>query len=108
MHPQEFLTATQDYRRAFQEVEAQTEKVGLSPGQWLVLVIVAQHPTGMSTLSDMLVVSRPGATRLIGELTRKRLVRVREDAHDGRSRIVWITAKGKRALEQSKQGGKGE
>ncbi len=118
MHPQEFLSATQEYRAIFQDVEACTEKVGVSPGEWLVLGIVHGRPTHMTGLKQQLLVSLPEVTRLTSRLHGRGLVDIVQSDTDKRSRTVHLSHKGKRILKDisnirllkdiSKQGGKVE
>jgi DNA-binding MarR family transcriptional regulator len=74
---------------------------GLTPAQGFVLRVVLASPGCLSSqVADTLGVARPTATRLIDNLSDKRLVERRQAESDGREWCVYPTRAGK-ALERS-------
>lgn len=69
---------------------------GLTPAQGFVLRVVLASPGCLSSqVADTLGIARPTATRLIDNLTQKKLVERRQAESDGREWCVYPTRAGK-------------
>lgn len=79
------------------------EEYRITMMEWLLMGIVAEGPEGglsMSTIAQELDVTLPQVTALITNLTKKRLIKLKTQRRDRRSRHALLTAKGKVVLEQ--------
>ncbi len=76
--------------------------VGLTNGQFSLLVSLNRpKPPGMSSVAALLVMDRTTLTAALKPLRRRGLVRVKADPSDRRSRLMTLTAKGRRALARA-------
>jgi DNA-binding MarR family transcriptional regulator len=83
-------------RLAEREWAAVYAPFGLTPAQGFVLRVVLASPGCLSSqVADTLGIARPTATRLIDNLSEKRLVERRQAESDGREWCVYPTRSGK-------------
>ncbi len=76
--------------------------VGMTNGQFSLLVSMNRpKPPGMSSVAALLVMDRTTLTAALKPLRRRGLVRVKADPSDRRSRLMTLTAKGRRALARA-------
>jgi DNA-binding MarR family transcriptional regulator len=82
-------------RRLRQVVHAEARGHRLTPQQfWILLGIDEGGPVSLGTLADRLRMDPPTASRVVGSLTRRRLVRMAEDPADRRRLVIATTAEG--------------
>jgi DNA-binding MarR family transcriptional regulator len=79
-------------RRLEREWSVAFKPFGLSPSQAFLLRTILKHPGRLQyELADLLVISRPTATRVLDGLVAKRLVERRESGRDGREQSIYPT-----------------
>jgi DNA-binding MarR family transcriptional regulator len=74
-------------------------KHDLSPAQAQLLCVIKDRPRGMTELSGMLRLERPGLSGLVDRIERRGLVRRDTPAHDRRAVTLTPTPRGKKVVE---------
>ncbi|MEL6616138.1 MAG: MarR family transcriptional regulator [Bacteroidota bacterium] len=73
----------------------------ITPEQWFVLFALrGQDGLAQNELTDPTLDDRPNMTRLIGTLESEGLVSRQTDPHDGRRRLVRLTASGEALIDR--------
>lgn len=68
---------------------------------FLMLSLLKKHKVmAITEIADSLQLSHPAIIQLVQELSKKKLIRVAADQHDGRKRMISLSAAGKNTLEQ--------
>ena len=76
--------------------------VGLTNGQFSLLVSLNRpKPPGMTAVASFLAMDRTTLTAALKPLRRRNLVRMTADPADRRSRLMMLTAKGRKALARA-------
>ncbi|MGC1619398.1 MAG: MarR family winged helix-turn-helix transcriptional regulator [Candidatus Acidiferrum sp.] len=76
--------------------------VGLTNGQFSLLMSLNRpKPAGMTAVASLLAMDRTTLTAALKPLRRRKLVRMIADPADRRSRLMMLTAKGRRALARA-------
>jgi DNA-binding MarR family transcriptional regulator len=76
--------------------------VGLTNGQFSLLMSLNRpKPAGMTSVASLLAMDRSTLTAALKPLRRRRLVRMMADPADRRSRLMMLTAKGRKALARA-------
>ena len=77
-------------------------RFGLSQGRFMLLMLLARHPGGMSpaALAEAAGVTRPTVTGVLSTLEKSGLVRRRTDPEDHRGSIVTLTDSAHRLLRR--------
>src|SRR6266542_614150 len=80
-------------RRMRQVLHAAAALHRLSPQQfWMLLAVHDGEPLSLGAVADHLRMDRPTASRVVGSLTRRRLVRQADDPSDRRRLLIATTA----------------
>lgn len=74
-------------------------KHDLSPAQAQLLCVIKDRPRGMTELTRMLRLERPGLSGLVDRIERRGLLRRETQAHDRRAVMLTPTARGKKIVE---------
>jgi DNA-binding MarR family transcriptional regulator len=74
-------------------------KHDLSPAQAQLLCVIKDQPRGMTELTHMLRLERPGLSGLVGRIERRGLVRRDTPTHDRRAVTLIPTLRGKKVVE---------
>ena len=73
--------------------------IGLTNGQFSLMVSLNRpEPPGMKAVASLLAMDRTTLTAALKPLRRRGLVRIMADPADRRSRLMMLTAKGRKAL----------
>ncbi len=73
--------------------------LGLTNGQFSLLMSLNRpEPPGMTAVASLLAMDRTTLTAILKPLQRRRLIKVMPDPRDRRSRLLTLTAKGRRLL----------
>jgi DNA-binding MarR family transcriptional regulator len=72
----------------------------LSPAQAQLLCVVKGRPRGMTELSRMLRLERPGLSGLVDRVERRGLVRREGASHDRRAVVLTLTAEGEKVVKR--------
>jgi DNA-binding MarR family transcriptional regulator len=76
--------------------------VGLTNGQFSLLMSLNRpKPAGMTAVASLLAMDRTTLTAALKPLCRRNLVRMMADPADRRSRLMTLTAKGRKALARA-------
>jgi len=76
--------------------------VGLTNGQFSLLMSLNRpKPAGMTAVASLLAMDRTTLTAALKPLRRRGLVRIMADPADRRSRLMTLTAKGRKALARA-------
>jgi DNA-binding MarR family transcriptional regulator len=76
--------------------------LGLTNGQFSLLISLNRpKPPAMVSVASLLAVDRTTLTAALKPLRRRRLVKITADPADGRSRLLILTAKGRKLLIQA-------
>ncbi|MGC1414339.1 MAG: MarR family winged helix-turn-helix transcriptional regulator [Candidatus Acidiferrum sp.] len=76
--------------------------VGLTNGQFSLLMSLNRpKPPGMTAVASFLAMDRTTLTAALKPLRRRKLVRMMADPADRRSRLMMLTAKGRKALARA-------
>ena len=76
--------------------------VGLTNGQFSLLMSLNRpNPAGMTAVASLLAMDRTTLTAALKPLRRRGLVRIMADPADRRSRLMTLTAKGRKALARA-------
>jgi DNA-binding MarR family transcriptional regulator len=76
--------------------------VGLTNGQFSLMVSLNRpEPPGMKAVASLLAMDRTTLTAALKPLRRRGLVRMMADPADRRSRLMMLTAKGRKALARA-------
>jgi DNA-binding MarR family transcriptional regulator len=76
--------------------------LGLTNGQFsLMMSLNRPEPPGMAAVASLLGMDRTTLTAVLKPLQRRGLVKVTADPADGRSRLMTLTAKGRRLLARA-------
>src|SRR5690348_7314759 len=76
--------------------------VGLTNGQFSLLMSLNRpKPPGMTAVASLLAMDRTTLTAALKPLRRRKLVRMMADPADRRSRLLLLTAKGRKALARA-------
>lgn len=88
------------YLAVFRRVEDQLEKVGITPQQFALLVVVERNPGARQTLlAKARGLDKSTLVPMIDRLERDGLLERRPLANDRRVRAIWITERGKQILD---------
>ncbi|GAA4736802.1 MarR family winged helix-turn-helix transcriptional regulator [Phytohabitans rumicis] len=71
----------------------------LSPAQAQLMCVIKDQPRGMTELTHMLGLERPGLTGLVDRIERRGLLRRETTRHDRRAVMVALTPRGKEITE---------
>ena len=76
--------------------------IGLTNGQFSLMVSLNRpEPPGMKAVASLLAMDRTTLTAALKPLRRRGLVRIMADPADRRSRLMMLTAKGRKALARA-------
>lgn len=76
--------------------------VGLTNGQFSLLMSLNRpKPAGMTAVASLLAMDRTTLTAALKPLRRRGLVRIKPDPADRRSRLMTLTAKGRKSLARA-------
>jgi len=106
-----FLTLGTRMKRVGERLQADTQQIidgfdvgGVQPGQFPFLAAMDRlGPLAIGELAEAIGITQPGATRAIGQLVRLGLCRVRQAPSDQRRKIVTLTKKGRRIVDDVKR-----
>jgi DNA-binding MarR family transcriptional regulator len=79
--------------------------LGITSARWLVLGGIAREavPEPVSRIARNLGLSRQNVQRIVNELVTDRLVRLEENPHHKRARLVILTPRGRRVYEDAER-----
>ncbi len=83
-------------QRLYAQICAQHD---LSPAQAQLMCVIKDQPRGMTELTHMLGLERPGLTGLVDRIERRGLLRRDTPQHDRRAVMVTLTPRGKEITE---------
>lgn len=89
---------------AFADVIATLQTVRLSPGEYSVLLVIAQNPgIRPSDLGAALAIQKANLVPVLAALDRRGLIDRRASANDGRALALHLTAAGRRLLQRARR-----
>ena len=93
------LAAQRAARALARRFDAAFRRVGLTNGQFSILhALNREAPPGVGQVAELLAMDRTTLTAALKPLVRRRLVAIKPDPNDGRSRRLGLTTKGHAAL----------
>jgi DNA-binding MarR family transcriptional regulator len=105
-----FLALGSRFRRLGERLQSDVQRllddVGIEVPSGHFPTLAAIDRLGPLTIGDVaeaIGITQPGATRIVGQLAKARLVRVQPAREDQRRRVVSLTAKGQRLVDSSKR-----
>ena len=101
-----FLTHSRGDRELRTVVTTQLEPLRITLMQWLLLGVVAagtKQGVSMSDIASTLGITLPQVTALMAELAKGRLVKLKTQKHDRRSRHALLTPKGEELFREAEK-----
>jgi len=105
-----YLTLGSRLKRVGERLQAETqqlmniENVPILSSQYPLLAALDENgPMAIGDLADALMVSQPGITRSVGQLTKQRLISLRRGKKDQRTRIAALTERGQALVEEGRR-----
>lgn len=85
--------------------DALIEDLGITAARWMVLAGIAKEPAPepVARLARNLGLSRQNVQRIVNELVTDRLVRLDENPHHKRAKLVILTPRGRRVYEDAER-----
>ena len=75
----------------------------VKPSFGFVLRVLDRGPRTASQLAELLDISNPGSTKIVGEMVAAGYVERRPDPADGRARLLFLSARGQAALAAARR-----
>lgn len=110
VHELGFLSLGSRFRRIGERLQADVQRLldelgmEVQSGHFPTLAAIDRlGPLTVGDVAEAIGITQPGATRIVGQLVKARLVKVQPGREDQRRRVVSLTAKGQRLVEESKR-----
>ncbi len=99
------LLQTKAYRALKGHTDAALESSGITSVHWALLGLLRDNPSNFraSDAAMELDVEAPFVTRMLAELTKKKLVESSQDPRDNRAKIVCLTKMGKKFVDETER-----
>jgi DNA-binding MarR family transcriptional regulator len=104
-----FLTLGSRFRRIGERLQSDVQRlldelgIDVQSGHFPTLAAIDRRgPLTIGEIAEAIGITQPGATRIIAQLAKARLVKVQPSREDQRRRLAGLTAKGQRLVESSK------
>lgn len=104
-----FLTLGSRFRRIGERLQSDVQRLldelgmEVQSGHFPALAVIdRQGPLTIGDIAESIGITQPGATRIVAQLAKARLVKVQPGHEDLRRRVASLTAKGQRLVDSSK------
>jgi DNA-binding MarR family transcriptional regulator len=106
-----FLTLGSRFRRIGERLQSDVQRlldelgIAVQSGHFPTLAAIDRlGPLTIGEIAEAIGITQPGATRIVGQLAKARLVKVQPSRDDLRRRLASLTAHGQRLVDRSKHG----